>query len=197
MKIRGNLIRLLFGVNLLLFVFSILSPWAWKQTPLIFEPRPWPFPPSGEELYWSFQVVFYPYRSGYQNRLISWDFWFGPHDRILLWNYWFSQGMYYYGFTYEWMRIFVFQLLTISSGIFVLFMRWQKTAFMLVPTFFSIMSASIGLLLVARFMFVWKGYAYPAWGLAAAIISTGIFVTLFFFRYGFERRKRQAGLIRF
>jgi len=194
MKIRGNLLRVLFGINLLLFVFSMLSPWAWKTRPSIWElPGRPPFYPAGEELYWSFQVVFYPYRSGYENRLISWDFWLGPHDRILLSDFWFSREMYYYGFSYELIRIFVFQLLTIFSGIFVLVRRWQKTAFMLLPVFFSFLSALLGLLLVARFMFVWNGYVNPAWGLPAAVFSAGVFLALFLFRYGFERRKHQVG----
>jgi len=100
--------------------------------------------------------------------------------------------MYYYGFTFEWIRIFVFQLLTIFSGIFVLVRRWQKTAFMLVPIFFSILSVVIGWLLVARFMFVWNGYANPAWGLPVAILSAFVFLALFLFRYRFEKRKPSA-----
>lgn len=192
MKIRGNLLRLLFGINLLFFVFSVLSPWAWKTTPSMFERPPWPLS-SGEELYWSFQAVFYPYQNGYQNRLISWDFWFGSHERVLLWDFWFSREMYYYGFAYEWIRVFAFQLLTIFSGIFVLFQKWQKTNFMLVPSVFSILSVLIGLLLVNRFMFVWKGYANPGWGLFAAVISTLGFLALFLFRYSFERKKHKVG----
>jgi len=123
---------------------------------------------------------------------ISWDFWFGTHERVLLTDFWFSQEMYYYGFTYEWIRIFVFQLLTVVSGVWVLFRRWQKTTFMLMPLSFSILSALLGLLLVGRFMFVWKGHANPAWGLAVAVISTFVFLALFLIRYRLERRKRQA-----
>ena len=191
MKVKGNLLRLLFGINLLIFVFSIISPWASKTTASSIQ-RPWPLYP-GEELYWSFQAVCYPYESGYQNRLISWDFWFGAHERVLLTDFWFSREMYYYGFTYEWIRIFAFQLLTVVSGIWVLFRRWQRTVFMLMPLSFSILSMLLGLLLVARMMFVWKGYANPAWGLAVAVLSAFVFLTSFFIRYGFERRKRQAG----
>jgi hypothetical protein len=189
MKIKGNLLRVLFGINLLLFVFAMLSPWAWKIRFSIWREL---YPSGGDELYWSFQAVFYPFRSGYQNRLISWDFWFGPYERILLWNFWFSQPMYYYGFTYDWIRIFAFQLLTVFSGTFALFRRWQKPTFMLVPTSFSILSMFMGLLLVARFMFVWYGYAGPAWGLAAAVVSAFGFLALFLFRHALERRKRQG-----
>jgi hypothetical protein len=190
MKIRGNLIRVLFGLNLLIFVFSMLSPWVWKQSPLIFERRPWPFN-SGEELYWSFQGVLYPYRSGYQNRLISWDFWFGPHERVVLWDFWFSREMYYYGFSYEWIRIFVSQCLTIFSTVLVMSRKWHKTKWMLAPASFSMLSAFLGLLLVARFMFVWSGYSHPAWGLPVAIVSAAVFVTLFLLRFSLERRKHQ------
>ena len=187
MRIQGNWLRVLFCLNSFFFVFSVLSPWAYKTTPLMFERPPWPLS-SGEELYWSFQVVFYPYRSGYQNRLISWDFWFGPHDRVVLSDFWFSQQMYYYGFTYEWIRIFAFQMLTVCSAIFVLATKWQKTKLMLVPSTFSILCVLLGLLLVARFTFVWKGYSNPAWGLAVAVFSALGFVALFLVRYGLERR---------
>jgi len=43
MKVSGNLIRLLFGVNLVLFVYSMLSPWVGKTQLSMFEP-----PPSGQ-----------------------------------------------------------------------------------------------------------------------------------------------------
>lgn len=187
MKVSGNLIRLLFGVNLVLFVYSMLSPWVGKTQLSMFERLP--LGSSGEEIYWSFQAVFYPFRSGYQNRLISWDFWFGSHERILLWEYWFSRKMYYYGFTYEWIRIFFFQLTTIFSGSFMLFRRWQRTSLMLLPTSFSILSVLLGLLLVGRFMFVWTDYANPYWGLPLALLSTLVFVALFFFRHRLEKRK--------
>jgi len=188
MKIRGNLLRVLFGVNLLFFVFCTLSPWASKTNLFIWREN-LPYPIGGDEFYWSFQSVFYPYRSGYKNLLISWDFWFGPHERIVLLDYWFSQGMYYYGFSYDWIRIFIFQLLTLLSGIWVLFKKWQKTTFMLVPITFSVLSVFIGLLVVARFMFVWRGYANIAWGLPFALFSTLFFVVMFSIRYGAEKKK--------
>ena len=189
MKTQGNWLRVLFCLNLFFFVFSVLSPWAYKTAPLMFERPPWPLS-SGEELYWSFKVVFYPYRSGYQNRLISWDFWFGSHDRVMLLDFWFSQQMYYYGFTYEWIRIFAFQLLSIISAVWVLLRRWQRTTLMLLPISFSAISEFLGLLLVARFMFVWHGYSNPAWGLPFAMFSTLLFVILFFLKYRGEKLKR-------
>jgi len=191
MKIRGNLLRVLFGVNLLLFVFSILSPWAWKTRSSLFERPPWPFF-SGEEWYWSFQAVLYNPRPGYKIMMIEWDFWFRPQERAVLWDFWFSREMYYYGFTYEWIRIFAFQLLTAFSGFSVLVGKWHKTKLMLVPFSFSTLSVLTGLLLVARFMFVWHGYANPAWGLPVAILSTLVFLVLFFIRYGLERKKPKA-----
>jgi len=192
MRIRGNLLRILFGINLLFFIYSMFSPWAWTNRQLMFE-RPFVYR-SGEELYWSFQVVFYGPLDGYENRLISWDFWFGPHERVLLWDFWFSREMYYYGFTYEWISIFVFQLLTIFSGIWVMARRWQKTTSMLAPSSFSLLSVFLGLLLLARFMFVWYGYANFVWGLLFAMFSTLFFWLLFFFRYTLERRKRKQAL---
>lgn len=186
MKIRNNLLRVLFCVNLFLFVYAILSPWAGKTRPSIIE-----FHRGGEEIYWSFQVVFYPYRHGYQNRLLSWDFWFGHHERLLLWDFWFARDMYLYGFTFGWIRLFVFQLLTVFSGIYVLIWRWQRINYLLIPFFFSVLSVLIGLELVSRYMFVWRGYARPYWGLPIAVFLTLGFLGILISKYMLEKRGKK------
>jgi len=168
----------------------MFSPWVWKSSPSILRLPSRPFS-SVDEWYWSFQVALYNPPYGYSITPFQWNFWFSPY-RVLLWDFWFSQDMYYYGFTYEWIRIFGFQLLSIVSGVWVLFRGWHKTAFMLLPISFSVISEFLGLLLVARFMFVWNGYANPAWGLPFAMFSTLFFVMLFFLRYGSEKLKRRA-----
>lgn len=86
MKIKGNLLRVLFGVNFILFVYSALSPWAWKTTPSMFERPPWPLY-SGEEWYWSFQVILYNLGPGYKIMPIEWDFWFNPAERAVRWDF--------------------------------------------------------------------------------------------------------------
>jgi hypothetical protein len=61
---RGDVkvfLRGVFSLGLLFFVFSILTPWVVKWRPSLV---PWRF--VGEEFYWSFQVVFYPYNGGYR-----------------------------------------------------------------------------------------------------------------------------------
>jgi len=184
LKIRSNLLRILFGVNLFFFIFCTLSPWAWMLKPSRFDHF------FTREIYWSFQMVIYPFpeTSGYENLLISWDFWFGSHDRFLLQDFWFSHDMYYYGFTFEWIRIFIYQLLTIFFGILVLIWRWQKTNYMLMPCFFSILSVLTGFLILSRL-----GYFQVSWGLFFAIPSALIFLALFIFKYALKK-KTQAKL---
>ncbi len=172
---KGNFLRILFGVNLLFFVFCMFSPWAWN---------------TGNEYYWSFQVVSYSRHGGYTNLLLEWDFWFSPDTRVMFLDYWFSRQLYYYGFTYEWIRIFILQSLTVLSSVWILFRKWQETSFMLAPFLFSVYSEFLALLLVARYMFVLNYYyGGPAWGLPFAMFSTLFFLLLFFLRYGLERKK--------
>lgn len=174
MKIRGNLFRMLFGINLLFFIYCICSPLAYGTG----------------RWYYSFQITRYQIEG--EDLLISWNFWFNPDSRVLLRDYWFSGDMYYYGFTYELISTFVFQLLTVFSGIWVMTRRWQKTTSMLVPNAFSISSVLVGLLLVARLDSIL--YATFVWGLPFAMFSTLFFWLLFSFRYALERRKRKRAL---
>lgn len=178
MNIRNVLLRALFCIGLLLFVISIFSPWTVKRRLSIV---PGHF--SGEEYYWSFQVAFYSYKDG---EWTLWDFWF-TQARLFLWDFWFTRDMYYYGFTFEWIRLFVFQLSTVFSGIFVLVKKWQKTNCLLIPFSFSTLSVLLGMLQVNRFMFVWNGYAHLAWGLPLAFFATLCFLSVFLVRYVLQK----------
>jgi len=162
---------------LLLFVISIFSPWVVNHRLSIV---PGHF--LGEEYYWSFQVVFYSYNEG------GWglgDFGFA-RPRLFLWDFWFARDMYYYGFTLEWILLFVFQLSTVFSGIFVL-KKWQKTNYLLMPFSFSTLSVLLGLLQVNRFMFVWNGYAHLVGGLLLAFFATLCFLSVFLVRYVLQK----------
>lgn len=117
----------------------MFSPWAWN---------------TGDEYYWSFQTVSYSGHEGYKFPLLDGDFWLSPDSRVVFLDYWFSRETYYYGFTYEWIRIFILQSLTILSSVWILFRKWQGTGLMLIPFFLSVYSGLSGLLLVARYMFV-------------------------------------------
>ena len=184
---RNGLLRVMFCISLLLFIFAMLSPWA--GMPRSFFPSRY----SREELYWSFQVVFYPESlNGEEYRLFSWDFWFGPHDRLLLWDFWFNRDMQYHGLTFGWIHLFVLQLITVFSGIYVLVWRWQEIKYLLIPLFFSILSVLTGLELVSTFMFVWKGSANPYWGLHSAIFSTFCFFGTFLIRYLIARGRKRV-----
>jgi len=179
---RNTLLRVMFSISLLLFVFAIFSPWAglpWKSMIQ--------FGISGEELHWSFQAVVYPYRDGYENRLLSWDFWFGPHDRVVLWDFWFSRNMSYHGLTFGWIHLFILQLLTVSSGIIVLVWRWKETKYLLIPLSSSVLSTIVGLELVITYEFVWTGHTHPYWGLPVAVFSTLLFLGTFLIRYLLQR----------
>ena len=178
MQPKGNFLRILFGANLLFFAFCMFSPWVLS---------------SGNRYYYSFQVVTYSGHSGYTNLLLEWDFWFSPDTRISFSDYWFSREMYYEGFTYEWIRIFILQSLTVLSSVLILFAKWQKTSFMLAPFLFSVYGEFLGLLLVARYMYISHNYGHPAWGLPYAMFSTLFFLLLFLFRYRLERKKGVRG----
>jgi len=185
---RNVLLRVMFCVSLLLFIYAICSPWVGKPRSSII-----PSHFSGEELYWSFQVVFYPDTlDGEEYRLFSWDFWFGPHDRLLLWDFWFVGEMQYHGLSFGWIRLFFLQLFTVFSGIYVLVWRWQELKYFLIPLLFSILSVLTGLELVSIFMFVWEGYANVYWGLPFAIFSTLTFFGIFLVRYLIGRRGRRV-----
>jgi hypothetical protein len=175
---RNTLLRAMFCVSLLLFVFAILSPWAGTPRSSIV-----PFRYSGEELHWSFQAVFYPYNDGNENRLLSLDFWFGPHDRLVLWDFWFSRSMSYHGLTFGWIHLFILQLLTVLSGITVLVWRWKETKYLLIPLSSSIFSVIVGLELVITYELVWTGYTHPYWGLPTAVFSTFLLLGTFLIRY--------------
>lgn len=177
MRIRGNMLRVLFAATLAFYVYCALSPWAWKTTQSAWDGL------SGDTFYWSFQACSYQAHTG-----ISWDFYFNPQQRIVLQDFWFARETYYYGFTYEWIRIFAFQLLTVASGVLVLVKRPHKAKWMLVPISFSAMSEFLGVLVVARYMYVWAGDAVPAWGLPFAIFSTLGSAILFLAQYALERR---------
>ncbi len=186
MRIRGNTLRVLFAVALAFYIYCVLSPWAWKFS----QSMRAEFGSSGNDFYWSFQACSYRAYSG-----ISWDFYFNPQQRSVLWDFWFARETYYYGFTYEWIRIFAFQLLTVASGVFVLMKRSHEARWMLVPVSFSIISEFLGVLVVARYMYVWHGYANPSWGLPFAMFSTLGLVMLFLTQYALERRARRNILL--
>jgi hypothetical protein len=153
----------------------MFSPWAWN---------------TGDEYYWSFQTVSYSGHEGYKFPLLDGDFWLSPDSRVVFLDYWFSRETYYYGFTYEWIRIFILQSLTILSSVWILFRKWQGTGLMLIPFFLSVYSGLSGLLLVARYMFVQNYYSGgPSWGLPCAMFSSLFFLLLFFLRYGLGRKK--------
>ncbi len=170
----------MFCISLLLFVFATFSPWAGKPGRHLSLALPiW-----REELYWSFQVVLYPVPLGGEEfSVYSWDFWFGPHDRFLLWDSWFSGDMQDHGLTFGWIHLFILQLLTVFSGIYVLVWRWREIEYLLVPFFFSFLSVLAGLELISMFMLVWRGFANTYWGLHSAILSTFSFLGTFLIRY--------------
>jgi hypothetical protein len=177
LKIRGNVLRILFGINLILYRYSMLLPWAMRTHFAIFRG------PYGTELYWSFQTVTLPPRSSSEfNLLFPWEPWSG-YERLLFRDFWFSHEMFYNGFTYDWIRIFIYQSLTVVSGILLLAWLWKKTKFMLLPSSFSILSVLTGLLILPRF-----GYA-PVSGYVLAIPSALVFLALFTLRYALERRE--------
>jgi len=184
---RNTLLRVTFYISLLLFVFAIFSPWAGRPRSSIV-----PFRYSGEELHWSFQAVFYPYKDGYENRLFSWDFWFGPHDRLVLWDFWFTRNMSYHGLTFGWIHLFILQLLTVLSGIYVLVWRWKNINYLLIPLSSSILSIIIGLELVITYEFVWTGHTHPYWGLPVAIFSTFLLLGTFLIRYQITKGHKRS-----
>jgi hypothetical protein len=181
---RNTLLRVMFCASLSLFVFAIFSPWAGLSRSSIV-----PFRYSGEELHWSFQAVFYPYKDGYENKGFSLDFWVGPHDRLVLWDFWFSRSMSYHGLAFGWIHLFILQLLTVLSGIAVLVWRWKETKYLLIPLSSSIFSVIIGLELVITYELVWTGYTHPYWGLPVAIFSTFSLSGTYIIRYLVSRAK--------
>ncbi len=175
---RNTLLRIMSCISLLLFIFAIFSPWAGRPRSSII-----PLRYLGEELHWSFQAVLYPYNDGYEHRLFSWDFWFGPHDRMVLWDFWFSRNMSSHGLTFGWIHLFILQLLTVFSGIFVLVWRWKEIKYLLIPLSFSILSTIVGLELVITYEYVWTGHTHSYWGLPVAVFSTLLFLGTFLIRY--------------
>ena len=170
---RNNLLRVMFSIGLLLFIFAIFSPWAGLPRSSIV-----PFRYSGEELHWSFQAVFYPYKNGYENRLFSWDFWL-------------TRNISSHGLTFGWIHLFILQLLTVFSGIYVVVWRWKDINYLLIPLSSSILSVIIGLELVITYEFVWTGYTHPYWGLPLAVFSTFLLFGTFLLRYLISKRHKR------
>jgi hypothetical protein len=197
LKIRGNLLRILFGLNLLFFTFCILSPWAvnngWR---LVIDSRPGVSGWERWEFYWSFQAVSIPASKAIRMSVgDSWEFWAGSNERIVLQDFWFSNTMYYSGFTYEWIRIFIYQLLTMFFGIIALVFRWQKMKFLLMPCLFSMLSVLTGFLVLSRFDFLTLSnlpYHHISGGLFFAILSVLTFLALSISRYIMERKPKSS-----
>jgi len=67
-------------------------------------------------------------------------------EKLVLWDFWFARDMYFHGFAFEWIRLFIFQLLTVFSGIFLPVKGWTKTSYLLIPLTFSILSVLVGMI---------------------------------------------------
>jgi len=182
---RGDVkvfLRGVFSLGLLFFVFSILTPWVVKWRPSLV---PWRF--VGEEFYWFFQVVFYPYNGGYRFG----DLGFG-REKLVLWDFWFARDTYYYGFAFEWIRLFIFQLSTVFSGIFLLVKGWTKTSYLLIPLTFSTLSVLVGIIQINRFAFVWNGYCHLVGGFVFAILATLCFLSVIIIKRISQRLSKEA-----
>jgi hypothetical protein len=187
----STLFRIMSCISLVLFILAVLSPWVGTLIPTVF-----PYYYSGEDIYWSFQAISYigP-RNSWECTPLSWNFWFGPNDRLILWNFWFSQWVSYHGLTFDWIHLFILQMLTVFSGIYVLTWRWKEITYMLVFLSFSILSTILGLEIAITYCTVRAGYTRLFWGLPLAVFSTLLLLATFLIRYLLQKYKKALSVV--
>ncbi|MFQ6068879.1 MAG: hypothetical protein ACE5KD_04960 [Candidatus Bathyarchaeia archaeon] len=96
-----------------------------------------------------------------------------------------------HGLTFGWIHLFILQLLTVFSGIYVLVWRWKEIKYLLIPLASSILSTIVGLELVITYEFVWTGHTHPYWGLPVAVFSTLLLLGTFLIRYLISKRHKR------
>ena len=173
----NTLLRVAFCISLLLFIFSIFSPQVHTGRGIV------PSGYGGMELHWSFQVARFPAGT------YGWDFYFGPHHSLVLGDFWFNRDMLYHGLTFGWIHLFILQISTVFSGLYILVWRWKEINYLLIPLSFSILSVITGFELAFTYGAIWTGYTGPAWGLPLAVLSTLLLFGISLVRHLIAKRR--------
>ena len=174
----NTLLRATFCISLLLFVLAILSPQVYIRYGII--PR---YPGyDWDEFHYSFQATRFPAGT------YGWDFYFSPHQSLVLGDFWFSRDILYHGLTFGWIHLFILQISTAFSGLYVLVWRWKEINYLLIPLSFSTLSIIAGFELVFTYGAIWTGYTGPAWGLPLAVLSTLLLFGIFLVRHLVAKR---------
>lgn len=100
----------------------------------------------------------------------------------MLGDFWFSRDILYHGLTFGWIHLFILQISTVFSGLYVLVWRWKEINYLLIPLSFSTLSIITGFELVFTYEAIWTGYTGPAWGLPLAVLSTLLLFGIFLVR---------------